>query len=112
MSAINISKKINHALNLIGLRVSRVPSRLFNDITLPLPKSEYELHHDKILLKRLNIIIPKEVGHPLVVEYDHSKRIVEQLKGVFYYDNNGHLKVKVDNVELYINVPGNIINYK
>jgi len=100
-----VNATIHKALQVFGFDVTRVPSPLFHPAPIPLPKEEYQVNKDRIFLKRLQIDIPKDPAHALIAEYHHAKRIVEQLKGKYYYDSNGELKVNVNGVELYITDP-------
>lgn len=99
----SITTKINRAFNLFGVNMSRVPSRLFHNIVLPGPVKDFQIKKDSIFAKKLNLEIPKTADHPILLEYHHAVRIVEQLKGVFFYDKDGNLKVKFGQTELYIN---------
>jgi FkbM family methyltransferase len=93
---------INKLMKPFGLKLSRVPNHFSNRISYHIPKDHYKINRDYIFLKNLNIKIAHDYSNPLITGYYDALRIVQQLNGSFYYNDN-RLRVRINDINLNIN---------
>jgi|SRR5688572_23250971 len=89
----------------LGIEIRRNDSIKWNKLKeFGIPREEWEYRDKGYYLKCLDIVV-NDTSSPLLVDYKHAKRIVQNGKGQFFFDDQKCLRVRLSDVVFFVNHP-------
>src|SRR5687768_4672911 len=100
-----IKQITKHVVALFGLELRKSNSPRFNALSsLNIPYDEWERRDNKYYLKVFGLQV-NNLDSPLIAGYNIAKSIRQLGGGIFFYDDNGGLRLSIQGVNFFVNFP-------